>query len=320
MRTTSIRGPTLALAALLGGLGCRAAPDDSGPTPPGVECLSLLGQELTPPPIPEEDRAGREAALARARAAWEADPGDPDLLIELGRRTAHLNRFREALAWFERGAAQFPLDPRMHRFRGHRLITLRRFAEARTALERASELMATWPDEVELAMSPNASGVELEYLHANIWYHLALASYLSGDLEAAAAGWRRCLEVAPNVDSRCSALHWLHTALSRSGRGDEARALVAEVRADWPVVEYAGYHALNLVYNGTSDPEQVLEQFRAKGGVEFATVAYGIGSWYFARGDRGRAEAIWREIVPDPDWHAFGHIAAEVELSRMGTR
>jgi tetratricopeptide (TPR) repeat protein len=204
----------------------------------------------------------------------------------------------------------------MHRFRGHRLITLRRFAEAREALERAAELAADWPDEVEPNLAPNASGAELEYLQPNVWYHLALANYLEGDYDRAAEGFWRCLELAGNTDSRVSALHWLYTSLSRAGRTDEARAAVADVRADWPVLEYAGYHALTLVYNGGADAEEVLERFRGKGGVEFATVGYGIGNYHYTRGDRARAEAIWREIVPHADWHAFGHIAAEAELAR----
>jgi tetratricopeptide (TPR) repeat protein len=205
----------------------------------------------------------------------------------------------------------------MQRFRGHRLITLRRFTEARAALERAAELAVGWPDELEPNLAPSKSGAELEYFQPNVWYHLGLASYLQGDYQSAAQSWRQCLELADNTDSRCSALHWLYTALSRAGRSDEARALVAEVRADWPVLEYAAYHALTLVYNGTRSAEEVLAEFRAKGGVDFATAGYGLGNYFFTRGDRERAASIWREIEAQPDWHAFGHIAAEAELARM---
>jgi tetratricopeptide (TPR) repeat protein len=286
------------------------------PLPEGAECQSLLGEPLRPPPIPDAERVTREAALEAARAAWEADRGDPARWIDVGRRTAHLNRFREALEWFERAAEEFPEDPRMQRHRGHRLITLRRFAEAREALERAAELAADWPDEVEPNLAPNASGAELEHFQPNIWYHLGLANYLLGDFDRAAEGFWRCYELAGNTDSRVSALHWLYSSLSRAGRMEEARAAVADVRADWPVQEYAGYHALTLVYNGRADADEVLARFRDAGGIEFATVGYGIGNYHFTRGDLERAGAIWREIVPEADWHAFGHIAAEVELAR----
>jgi tetratricopeptide (TPR) repeat protein len=315
MRTQSLVGLVLSLAAL--SAACAASAPAVEPLPGGAECRSLLGEPLFPPPVPVEDLAEREAALARARAAWDADPSDPARLIEVGRRAAALNRFREALGWFERGVQDFPEDPRMQRFRGHRLITLRRFSEARAALERAAELAVGWPDEVEPNMTPNKSGAELEYFQPNVWYHLGLASYLQGDYQSAAESWRQCLELAGNADSRCSALHWLYTALSRAGRADEARALVAEVRADWSVLEYAAYHALTLVYNGTRPAEEVLAEFRAKGGIDFATAGYGLGSYFFARGDRERAAAIWRESEAQPDWHAFGHIAAEAELARM---
>ena len=317
MRTQSLAGLVISLAALSVAPSCSAPERQVEPLPEGAECRSLLGEPLYTPPIPSEKVAAREAALASARAAWDKDPRDPARLIEVGRRAAHLNRFREALGWFERGVQDFPEDPRMQRFRGHRLITLRRFTEARAALERAAELAVGWPDEVEPNLEPNKSGAELEYFQPNVWYHLGLASYLQGDYDSAAESWRQCLELAGNMDSRCSALHWLYTALARAGRADEGRALVAEVRADWPVQEYAGYHALTLVYNGTADAEKVLAEFRAKGGVDFATVGYGLGNYFFTRGDRERAASIWREIEAQPDWHAFGHIAAEAELARM---
>ena len=83
----------------------------------------------TPPPLtmPEAVRAQREQELATARANYEKNPSDADALIWLGRRTAYLGRYAEAIEIFTDGIRKHPRDARMLRHRGHRWITLRQF-------------------------------------------------------------------------------------------------------------------------------------------------------------------------------------------------
>ncbi|MBI4168902.1 MAG: GWxTD domain-containing protein, partial [Acidobacteria bacterium] len=107
--------------------GGAAVPEPAAGLPPGAEALSLFGEPLFPPPLPEEVRREREERLASARAAFDRDPGDAEAIIWLGRRTAYLGRFREAVAIFSRGIQAHPDDPRLYRHRGHRYVTLRRF-------------------------------------------------------------------------------------------------------------------------------------------------------------------------------------------------
>ena len=138
-----------------------------------------------PEPSPEA-RAEMEKKLAEARAAYERNPRDADALIWLGRRTAYLGRFDEAIAVFTEGVRRHPRDARMYRHRGHRYITTRRFGEAIKDLKRAARLVAARPDEVEPDGQPNARGVPTSTLNSNIWYHLGLAHYLEGDFRNAA--------------------------------------------------------------------------------------------------------------------------------------
>ena len=65
--------------------GC-ADPQDTSGRPPVVaearsEAVSLLGEELFAPALPEDVRVDREAKLAQARAAAEASPDDPEATI-----------------------------------------------------------------------------------------------------------------------------------------------------------------------------------------------------------------------------------------------
>jgi hypothetical protein len=109
-------------------------------------------------------------------------------------------------------------------------------------------------------------------------------------------------------------------ALSRLGRHDEAAAAVADVHADMDIVENHGYHRLCLMYRGELSPEELLGEAVAGGedpGVDDATVAYGVGNWYWVHDRRGEAVALWRRVLDGRAWHAFGHVAAEAELARL---
>ncbi len=71
------------------------------------------------------------------------------------------------------------------------------------------------------------------------------------------------------------------------------------------------------MFKGDLSPAEQLDEARERGGVGFATVAYGVGVWYLLAGQADEARRIFEEIVAAPDWPAFGHLAAEAELARQ---
>jgi tetratricopeptide (TPR) repeat protein len=307
-------GFVLALAAS----ACRSA-SEARELPDGAVVWSLSGEALFPPPLADDERAKRGDLLAAAQAEFAAKPDDADALIWLGRRLANLGRFREAIEVFTLGIEKHPNDARMYRHRGHRWITLREFARAVADLERAAELVANKADEVEPDSVPNKAGVPLETLKSNVYYPLGLAHYLLGHFEQAHATYVECARFSANPDNLCSATHWLYMTLRRLGRDADAQAALAPISADLDVREYHSYHRLCLAYAGELDLEQVYAEAKAGGtdGVDFATIGYGAGNWHLYNGDRERALAIFREVDAGPHWHAFGHIASEVELARL---
>ncbi len=177
-----------------------------------------------PPAMSEAVRTQREQELAAARAAYEKNPNDPEALIWVGRRTAYLGRYQEAIDVFTEGVRKHPRDARMLRHRGHRWITLRRFDKAVADLTRAAQLIRGQQDQIEPDGLPNARNIPTSTLQSNIWYHLGLAHYLRGDFEQALRAYRECLAVSKNPDGVVSVSHWLYMTLRRLGRGDEARA------------------------------------------------------------------------------------------------
>jgi tetratricopeptide (TPR) repeat protein len=281
------------------------------------EATSLFGAPLRPSPPTGDALARLTENLAAAEAAYRATPS-ADALIWLGRRTAYLGRYRDAIAVFTKGVEQFPNDARFYRHRGHRYITIRRFDAAAADLERAGALVQGKTDEVEPDGQPNARNIPTSTLQFNIWYHLGLAEYLQGRFDRAHAAYLRCLEVSKNNDAQVATRHWLYMTLRRSSKPDEAATILTPVSASMEIIENGSYHRLLLLYRGELTAATLLEQSAAA--LDKTTVTYGIANWHFYNGRRAEAVALLKTIVHGPQWAAFGSVAAEADLQRLGER
>jgi tetratricopeptide (TPR) repeat protein len=283
--------------------------------------VSLLGRPLLVPPLTAEMRAGYEESLARAQADFDRDPYDEEAIIWLGRRTAYLGRYREAIAIYSRGLTIHPDSARLLRHRGHRYLTVRKIAEARADLEKAARLIRGVPDEIEPDGIPNAKNTPTSTLHFNVHYHLALAWYVSGDLKQAHNEWGRCLEVSRNNDSKVASSHWLYTTLRRMGKDKEAVRLLDPIGPGLEVIESQDYLDLLLMYKGSTTPAALLE---GKSGLPWVTRAYGAAEWHRCNGrvEEGRRllEQIVDEKAVDHPWGAFGYLAAEAALAAEPVR
>jgi tetratricopeptide (TPR) repeat protein len=273
------------------------------------------------PPMSPEARREAEAKLAEARAAYEKDRGDADALIWLGRRTAYLGRFDEAIRLYAEGIRKHPRDARFYRHRGHRLITTRRFAEAVSDLEKAARLIKNRKDEVEPDGLPNARNVPTGTLGSNVWYHLGLARYLLGDFREALEAYRECEKFSKNPDMLVATSHWLYMTLRRLKREEEAQRVLERITPGMDVIENGDYYRLLLMYKGETTPESLLaDAAKERSGVGYATVAYGVGNWHVYTGRPEQSLRLFLELMQLPQRTSFGYIAAEAELERMGVR
>lgn len=269
-----------------------------------------------PEPTPEARRE-MEAKLSEARAHFERNPRDADAAIWLGRRTAYLGRFDEAIRIYTEAIRRHPRDARLYRHRGHRLITLRCLDAAVADLSYASRLIKGRRDETEPDGQPNERNIPIGTLHSNVWYHLALAHYLRGDFRAALRAGREGLKVSDNPDRLVSQTYWVYMTLRRLNRHAEAQKLLARIRPDMEIIENRDYHRLLLMYKGATTPEALLaEASKNENSVGFATVAYGVGNHYLYTGRLEQAFHLFRRIIDGSQTTSFGHIAAEAELGR----
>ncbi len=306
----------LAVSACLLVLVACAIPTPHDPAPV-AEATSLLGKPLFAPPLTPAQSSEREARLEEARRAAAESPTDPDAILWLGRRTAYLGRFRQAIEIFGRGIEAHPSDARFYRHRGHRFLTIRRFDLAIADLEKAAELIEGVADQVEPDGLPNARNVPTSTLHSNVWYHLGLAHYLTGELESASRCFRTCLDWSKNPDMLCATSYWLHVTLREAGREVEAKAVLAPIREEMDIIENRDYHRLLLMFQGRVLPEALLiEAEKDEGSIAFATVGYGVGWRLRMLGQHEEGMEVYRRILAGGQWPAFGYIAAEAELER----
>ncbi len=283
------------------------------PVPQGVQTFSLLGDTLKTPELAPDIEEEFQENLRQVIADYRIDPENPDVLIWLGRRTAYLGEYREAVQIFTEAIFKHSEDPRMYRHRGHRYITLRMFDRAISDFETAAGLMANMPDQVEPDGLPNPLNQPTSTLKSNVWYHLGLAHYLKGNFADAIEAYENALELELSDDMRIATLYWYYMALKRSGKDAEAGKAIADVTPDLELIENDVYLNLILVFNGIFDEDRLIET--ADDALTNSTIGYGIGNWHYLNGRTERAFTIWEEVYETGQWPAFGYIAAEAELA-----
>jgi tetratricopeptide (TPR) repeat protein len=243
-------------------------------------------------------------------------------------------RYNEAIELYSRGMEIAQDDYRMYLGRAHRIIRLRRFESALDDLNRS---------------------VELDPYGFNSAYLRGLTLYLLGRFDEAAAEYGRCSMLAsdsaalqlaesgqvPGDPRHCMVVNsddrslvamtaWRYRALRRAGQHAEAQRLVAEIPTEVSLLDEGmqqyldstilpgtneHYHNLILFYRGMIAESELLD--RERWGEQWPTVAYGAAVWFLVEGDSTRSVDLLREIVSDPNWARFGHVAAEADLMAL---
>lgn len=294
--------------------GCHAAkPDATEEKKP--EIISLLGVSYF---APLEINPKLDSNLLLAQQKFDAHQSEENY-IWLGRRTAYLGRYNEAIRIFSEGIEKYPNSAKLYRHRGHRYISQRKFDTAILDFEKAVELVRNSPLEIEPDGQPNKLNIPLSTTQFNIWYHLALAHYLKGDFAKAEVAYRQCLLVSNNNDLFIATADWLYMALRRQSKLREAQTLLDSVRESLPIIENDSYYNRLQFYKGKRGVEEVLNPDPKSEDYDLAlaTQGYGVANWYLYSGDSLKAKEIFSQIVGRKHFSSFGFIAAEADLARM---
>ena len=283
--------------------------------PEDVQAISLLGDSLRSNSNLLENLTSRIDSLIEVNAAR----GDiASATIWSARLSAYNGEYKNTIALLTDNIKPEYSSQEMARFlrhRGHRYITLREFELAIADFQSAAMLMVESEDRIEEDGLPNAQNLPLSSLYTNVWYHLGLAYYLTGDFENAVSTYEQCFDASTNDDMRVAAIYWQYMGLRKLGRDEEAGRLLNLVSADMPIIENDSYLNLLLVFKGEFDPDHLLNGDGDE--LTNATTGYGIGFWHDINGRLDRANQIWKDIYDAGNWAAFGYIASEVELAGL---
>ncbi len=284
VRNAFLSAGLLATTQLLS-TGCSPAQSDQSASV--VEYRSPAGVEY----LAQADTG----AVARADSAVTADPRNAQKLLQLGLAQAGIRAYREAIATFTRAIAIAPDSGILYRWRGHRYLSVRQLDSARADLEH---------------------GLRLDSTLYGCWYHLGVVKYVTADFAGAADAFAHALPLAPNPEEHAGSIDWGWMSLSRAGRTADAKAWLD--RNSDSIPETNAYTRRIQLYRGRITPEQLITPADTQD-IQVATLKYGLGNWYLLHGDTTQARAAFQSAVASGGWPAFGFIASEAELRRLGT-
>ena len=269
------------------------------------EGTSLLGAPL----LSQKDTDGK---IAAADAELAKTPTKLEAMIKAGQARDALLQFGASIAIYTKAIQAFPTDPRPYRWRGHRQMSLRRFDLAIVDLEKARSLA---PSSFEAS------------------YYLGLAYYFSRRYGDAANELARCVNMAGKPDEFAKSLpvgmvgcatlpqlpeflvglaDWHYRSLRRAGRSGEGKELLTSIKDGLQLRSNDSNYRDLRYFQGKLSEKEVLDTT----GIAYTNAASAVALNHLLGGKAGQGCTLLRKLTREPNWSAFGVIAAEVEIAR----
>ncbi|MFY0684101.1 MAG: tetratricopeptide repeat protein [Balneola sp.] len=296
---------------LIAFINCSSPKNEQTSLPDGVQAISLLGDTLrtASATLPSALEVRIDSLIADA----ESRNSSTEALIWEARLLGYHGEYRDAISLLSEGLESDPENPELYRHRGHRYLSVREFDLAIKDFEKAAELIEGTEDIVEQDGLPNALNKPTSSLHTNIWYHLGLGYYVTGQYEKAQNAYTECIDASTNDDMMVASMYWYYMSLRRDGKDELAGKVIESIETEMDIIENDGYHKLLLVFKGEFDPNMLLEE--SSDPLSDATTGYGIGNWHYINGRTDRANEVWQGVYEAGNWASFGFIASEAELA-----
>jgi len=227
----------------------------------------------------------------------------------------------ESTGLYSVGIEKWPDNPQFYRFRGHRFALLRRLDLAIADFNKAAELIEGKEDIPEVyASGPNPDKLGISSFNWNVYYHQGFTYIAAGMFKEAEEAYWKCFDNIDVVESTVSTTHWIIMTLMRQGKKDKVQELLDKIELDMSLVEVGAYYDTLKMYKGVYAPDELLDIYRAKGGVSFMVPAQAIANMYLANGETEKAIELYKELREKGNWTGGVHLIAEAELKALGVQ
>lgn len=279
--------------------------------------MSLLGDTLWAVRFGHVEAQERVSRLVSAQRRALAQPANDAATILLGRRTAEMGRYREALAIYSDGLELDWGDARLFRRRGELLLLLREPDEAVKELKRAVKRAATAPTAREFTETDAGEFIGTGVLHASLLL-LGIAHHIRGEPREAIVALAEAARLATEPDEITAATAWLYLALRRANRLREAAAVLAALPGDFGVTLRKPELRLLLALRGDLPFDSLRREIATTSDRSIELLyLYGLAVTLESSGQADESRALLDEIRRNDFWGDLVAVAAEADLARL---
>jgi tetratricopeptide (TPR) repeat protein len=306
---TSISVRVIVMLLALAGLNaCTTQKKSEGTTEP--EAVSFSGKFLFAKPAAENVQANSDSIIASLNS--KGDLAEDDYL-EIGKQLAATARYKRAVQTYTEGLEKYPDSYKLLRNRGHRYITLRKLDKALNDLQHAEELIRNEADVMEYGMD----GKPTATVRHQIWYHLGVYYYLVKDYGLASSSFEKALETAGDPKNSVGASDWLYNCYQRLGETEKAKLVIQPITENYLDDKEQPYFKRIMLYKGILTPEQLIDINKKPEDmtVQDITLLYGLANCHAYKGDKEKANEIYRIILKSDAWPGFAYAAAEKDIN-----
>lgn len=287
------------------------------PPPLGAQAVSFLGDTLWSVRYGHAEAQERVTRLMAAQRRALAEPGNDAATILLGRRTAEMGRFREALEIYSEGLERDWGDARLFRRRGELLLLLREPEKAVRELQQALKRTVLYPDAKEFTETDDGEFVGTRVRYGTLLL-LGVAHHIRGDRQAAVNNLTEAARAAVEPDEVAAAMAWLYLTLRRAGRNAEAQEVLGVLPADYEVTHRRAELRMLLALRGELSFDSLRREIATTTDRSVELVyLYGLAVTMEAAGRPEEARALLEEIRRTGFWADVVAVAAEADLARL---
>ncbi len=226
------------------------------------------------------------------------------------------NRFRDAIAVYTEGIAEYPESYKIRRFRGHRYLSVRETEKAIIDLNEAVELL---DENSAKELENDASGKPWGTYEHWIWYHIGLYHYLNANYDKAAEAYQKCIATAINGKNVVGPSDWLYNTYQRMGEPEKAAKVIEPITPDYDTDRNHVYFKRVMLYKGIANPENFVDLTKptdqwTAGDI---TLAYALGSWNQYNDKPEVAKSIYSKILETPVWNTWAYVVTDKEMSLL---